>query len=55
MRLKSVLIFFLLCLPCILYAQKQGQLRIDSLLKELPLQKEDTGKVKVLYPRNTTI
>ena len=31
-----------------LYAQKQGQPLIDSLLKELPRQKEDTNKVKVL-------
>ena len=30
------------------YAQKQGQSLIDSLLKELPKQKEDTNKVKLL-------
>ncbi len=29
-------------------AQKQGQTLIDSLLKELPRQKEDTNKVKLL-------
>jgi len=31
-----------------LYAQKQGQAQIDSLLKELPRQREDTIKVKLL-------
>jgi len=30
------------------YATLQGQARIDSLLKELPQQKEDTNKVKLL-------
>jgi len=30
------------------YAQKQGQAAIDSLLKELPKQKEDTNKVNLL-------
>jgi adenylate cyclase len=30
------------------YSQKQGQARIDSLLKELPKQKEDTNKVNLL-------
>jgi len=30
------------------YAQKQGQAKIDSMLKELPMQKEDTNKVKLL-------
>ena len=34
--------------PISLFAQKQGQALIDSLLKELPKQKEDTNKVKVL-------
>ena len=29
-------------------AQQQGQPLIDSLLKELPKQKEDTNKVKLL-------
>ena len=39
----------LLTLSCgSLYAQKQGQLLIDSLLKELAQQKDDTNKVKVL-------
>jgi tetratricopeptide (TPR) repeat protein len=31
-----------------LYAQKQGQPFIDSLLKELPKQKDDTNKVNIL-------
>ncbi len=31
------------------FAQKQGQAAIDSLLHELPKQKEDTNKVKLLY------
>ncbi len=30
------------------FAQKQGQALIDSLLKELPAKKEDTAKVKLL-------
>ncbi len=30
------------------FSQKQGQARIDSLLRELPKQKEDTNKVKLL-------
>jgi class 3 adenylate cyclase/Tfp pilus assembly protein PilF len=30
------------------YSQKQGQAKIDSLLKELPKAKEDTNKVKLL-------
>jgi len=46
--LKSLLIL-LLTLSCGNgYAQLQGQAKIDSLLKELPRQKEDTNKVKVL-------
>lgn len=32
----------------VVYAQKQGQGRIDSLLAELPRVKEDTGKVNLL-------
>ena len=43
------LIILLLTLHCgNIYAQKQGQARIDSLLKEFPKQKEDTNKVKLL-------
>src|SRR5204863_2765980 len=36
----------------VLYAQKprlSGQAKIDSLLKELPEQKEDTNKCNILY------
>lgn len=42
----------LLLLPALgakdIYAQLQGQERLDSLLKELPRQKEDTNKVALL-------
>jgi len=40
----------LLCVLCTLpsYAQKEGQQLIDSLVRELPNSKEDTGKVKLL-------
>ena len=34
--------------PGTLYAKLQGQARIDSLLKELPKQKQDTNKVNIL-------
>jgi tetratricopeptide (TPR) repeat protein len=39
-------IFFGASVNC--YAQKQGQPLIDSLLKELPKQKEDTNKVNII-------
>ena len=44
------LLLILLCSFCWgnLYAQKQGQALIDSLLLELPKQKEDTNKVDML-------
>jgi len=57
-RLTSFLIILLTLCCCNFYAQKptdakamagkQGQAKIDSLLKELPKQKEDTNKVKLL-------
>jgi class 3 adenylate cyclase len=36
------------------FAQVQGQARVDSLLKELPKQKEDTNKVKLLLKLSGT-
>jgi adenylate cyclase len=50
MNRKSVfLILLFLCFNiCSLYARLQGQARIDSLLNELPKQKEDTNMVKLL-------
>ena len=38
----------LCCVQSPIYAQKKGQVLIDSLLKELPIAKEDTNKVKLL-------
>src|SRR3984885_6753595 len=50
--MKQFLKFLLILLPCLgganLYAQKHGQAKIDSQLQELPKQKEDTNKVKLL-------
>lgn len=43
-------IFYLLALaffPAIVYAQLQGQQKIDSLLKELPRQKNDAAKAEI--------
>lgn len=43
-------IFYLLALaffPAIVYAQLQGQQKIDSLLKELPRQKDDAAKAEI--------
>ena len=50
MKLLVKIIFLLLTILSTsrLYAQKQGQSLVDSLLKELPRQKEDTNKVKLL-------
>ena len=47
MKLLFILIFILLNTPN-LFAQLQGQARIDSLLKELPKMKEDTNAVNLL-------
>jgi len=46
--IKRVLLLLLTLSNSNLYAQKQGQPRIDSLLKELPKQKEDTNRVNLL-------
>ena len=46
---KILFLFIMLC--CSLFkviAQKQGQPKIDSMLLELPKQKDDTNKVKLL-------
>jgi len=49
--MKNVLKYFLFLLSLTVavgsYAQKQGHAHIDSLLQELPKQKEDTNKVKM--------
>lgn len=42
------ILLLLLILPFSLHAQKEGQERIDSLVKTLPGLKDDTNKVKVL-------
>jgi adenylate cyclase len=42
------IVSFVLCLCPGVYAQLRGQARIDSMVKELPKQKEDTNKVKLL-------
>lgn len=47
---RAILVFsFLIMLWQDGYARKQGQALIDSLLKELPKKKEDSGKVTLLY------
>lgn len=43
--MKKYLLIALACLPCLIFAQ---QLNLDSLLKQLPITKEDTSKV-LLY------
>ena len=48
MKLLFILIFILLNTPN-LFAQLQGQAKIDSLLKELPKKKEDTNAVNLLF------
>ena len=45
-RLLSILLLFINCGN--LFAQKQGQALIDSLVLELPKQKDDTTKVNIL-------
>jgi adenylate cyclase len=42
-------ISFVLLFSCDGYSKLQGQALVDSLLKELPKAKEDTGKVNILY------
>ena len=46
MKLLLVLLVFFGVVK--VYAQKQGQGKIDSILQELPKQKEDTNKVNLL-------
>ena len=48
MTLKKTLILLLLLGCTTVHGQLQGQPLIDSLLKELVRQREDTNKVKVL-------
>jgi len=48
MKVKTILSAFSLIISCSLYAQKQGQALIDSMLRELPMSKKDTGKVMLL-------
>ncbi|MDR3680850.1 MAG: tetratricopeptide repeat protein [Flavipsychrobacter sp.] len=45
---KLIFISLLILGPALLWAQKVGQARIDSLLQELPKAKVDTNKVKLL-------
>ncbi len=45
---KQLFISILILYPAMLWAQKVGQARIDSLLQELPKAKGDTDKVKLL-------
>lgn len=55
MRCLKMLLFLLLLTvgSTPLYAQLQGQALIDSLIKTLPQQKEDTNKVKILNRLST--
>src|ERR1700733_5113057 len=45
---KLLLTLFPVFGPGYLFAQKESQAFVDSLLKELPKVKEDSGKVKLL-------
>jgi tetratricopeptide (TPR) repeat protein len=47
--MKRLFTIFFVFSPLLLFAQKQGQAFIDSVLKELPRAKEDTNKVKMLH------
>jgi adenylate cyclase len=47
--IKYLLLALLIIAAAPTYAQLHGQARLDSLLKELPHQAEDTNKVKLLY------
>ncbi len=47
--LKYLLVFLLSLNNASTFAQLQGQAKIDTLLKELALQKEDTNKVNLLH------
>lgn len=46
--LSIILLTIITQIPVQTYAQKQGQALIDSLLTELPKQKDDTNKVNIL-------
>lgn len=48
LQIKYLLLLLLTLSTGHLYAKLQGQAKIDSLLKELPRQKEDTNKAKLL-------
>lgn len=52
--MKLALAVLIITVPGNLYAQKQGQAKIDSLLQELPKQKEDTNKVNLLNNLSNT-
>ena len=47
--MKRILLLFYFLIPTVLFAQKQGEQLVDSLLKALPALPTDTFKVKVLY------
>ena len=51
---KLLLVFIMFCLEKQLWAQLQGQDRIDSLLLQLPKATEDTGNVKLLIDLSHT-
>ncbi|MCI4442203.1 MAG: tetratricopeptide repeat protein, partial [Lentimicrobium sp.] len=46
--MKKIIVFLIVISPIILFAQKSGQVLIDSLLVDLPKMKEDTLKVALL-------
>lgn len=48
MMKKTSFTLIIFCIIINLYAQKQGQARIDSLLAQLPKAKQDSNKVKLL-------
>ena len=54
MILRYVVMFVLVLSTGRIYAQKRGQPLIDSLLKELAVAKEDTGKVNILIAVSRT-
>ncbi|MBX2907287.1 MAG: tetratricopeptide repeat protein [Taibaiella sp.] len=46
--MKKYIVLIFVFLPLVLHARKQGQQLIDSLLTELPKQREDTARVNIL-------
>src|SRR4030095_11493187 len=57
MRIYLQILLLLYCIDYSLIAmaqEKQGQARIDSLLKQLPNAREDTNKIKLLNDLSAT-